>query len=96
MISKRKYPLPGYGLSLIDPRIQRSLDAKKPKPTGRTPLKSYLVYFYPTDRLNQLLPIEQGADAGGAGRRSVKYRARNLATADHTSDAMSRAGLLPA
>ena len=63
VISKRKYPLPGYALSLIDPRIQRSLDAKKPKPTGRTPLKSYLVHFYPTDRLNQLLPIEQGADA---------------------------------
>jgi plasmid replication initiation protein len=59
VISKRKCPLPGYALSLIDPRIQRSIDAKKPKPTGRTPLKSYLVYFYPTDRLNQLLPIEQ-------------------------------------
>lgn len=58
-ISKRKFPLPGYGLSLIDPRIQRSIDAKKPKPTGRTPLKSYLVYFYPTDRLNQLLPIDK-------------------------------------
>jgi plasmid replication initiation protein len=58
-ISKRKFPLPGYGLSLIDPRVQRSIDAKKPKPTGRTPLKSYLVYFYPTDRLNALLPIEK-------------------------------------
>ena len=59
VISQRKYPLPGYGLSLIDPRIQRSLDVKKPKPTGRTPLKSYLVYFYPIDRLNQLLPIDK-------------------------------------
>jgi plasmid replication initiation protein len=58
-ISKRKQPLPGYGLSLIDPRVQRSLDAKKPKATARTPLKSYLVYFYPTDKLNQLLPIEK-------------------------------------
>ncbi len=58
-ISKRKYPLPGYGLSLIDPRIQRSLDANKPKPTGRTPLKAYMVYFYPTDRLNRLKPIDQ-------------------------------------
>jgi len=59
IISKRKYPLPGYGLSLIDPRIQRSLDANKPKPTGRTPLKAYMVYFYPTDRLNRLKPIDQ-------------------------------------
>jgi plasmid replication initiation protein len=58
-ISKRKHPLPGYGLSLIDPRIQRSLDARKPKPTGRTPLKSYLVYFYPTDKLNRLKPVDQ-------------------------------------
>jgi plasmid replication initiation protein len=58
-ISKRKYPLPGYGLSLIDSRIQRSLDANKPKPTGRTPLKAYMVYFYPTDRLNRLKPIDQ-------------------------------------
>ena len=59
VISKRKYPLPGYGLSLIDPRIQRSLDVKTPKPTRRTPLKSYQVYFYPTDRLNRLMPIDQ-------------------------------------
>jgi len=59
VISRRKAPLPGYGLSLVDPRIQRSLDPKKPKPTGRTPLKSYLVYFYRIDRLNSLLPIEK-------------------------------------
>jgi plasmid replication initiation protein len=58
-ISKRKFPLPGYGISLIDPRLQRSLDPKKPKATGRTPLKSYLVYFYPTDKLNKLVPIAQ-------------------------------------
>jgi plasmid replication initiation protein len=58
-ISKRKVQLPGYGLSLIDPRIARSLDASKPRPTGRTPLKSYLVHFYRTDRLSRLPPIDQ-------------------------------------
>jgi hypothetical protein len=58
-LTKRKYPLPGYAISLIDPRIQRSLDAKRSKPTGRTPLKSYLVYFYPTDKLNRLKPLDQ-------------------------------------
>jgi plasmid replication initiation protein len=58
-ISKRKAQLPGYAISVIDPRIQRSLDAKKPKPSGQTPVKSYLVYFYPMDKLNQLLPIEK-------------------------------------
>jgi plasmid replication initiation protein len=58
-ISERRNQLPGYAISLVDPRIQRSLDAKKQKPTGRTPLKSYLVYFYRTDKLNALLPIER-------------------------------------
>ena len=53
-ITKRKIQLPGYALSLIDPRIKRSLDRKAPPPSGRTPLKSYEVYFYPTDKLNRL------------------------------------------
>jgi plasmid replication initiation protein len=58
-ISKRKVQLPGYALSLIDPRLQRSLDPRKPAPTGRTPLKSYLVHFYRTDRLSSLPPVSQ-------------------------------------
>lgn len=58
-LQKKKRPIPGYGISVIDPRLQRSLDAKKPTPAGRTPLKSYQVYFYPEDKLNQLRPIEQ-------------------------------------
>ena len=51
--------LPGYALSLIDPRLQRLLDPRKPAPTGRTPLKSYLVHFYRTDRLSSLPPVSQ-------------------------------------
>lgn len=58
-ISQRKSPLPGYGLSLIDPRIQRSLDTARPAPTSRTPLKSYLVYFFRTDRLIDLRPVSE-------------------------------------
>jgi hypothetical protein len=46
--------LPGYALTLIDPRIKRSLDRKAPAPSGRTPLKSYEVFFFRTDRLNRL------------------------------------------
>jgi plasmid replication initiation protein len=49
-IGRRRQPLPGYGLSLINPRITRSLDPKQPKICGRTPLKSYLVFFYSTER----------------------------------------------
>jgi plasmid replication initiation protein len=58
-ISKRKHQIPGYALSLIDPRIGYALDPKRPKPVGRTPLKSYLVHFYPTDRLAKLVPVEK-------------------------------------
>jgi plasmid replication initiation protein len=58
-ISRRKCPLPGYGLSLIDPRLQRSLDPKAPRQTGRTPLKNYLVYFYRTDRMAAMLPAAE-------------------------------------
>jgi plasmid replication initiation protein len=53
-ITKRKVQLPGYALTLIDPRIKRSLDRKAPAPSGRTPLKSYEVFFFRTDRLNRL------------------------------------------
>jgi plasmid replication initiation protein len=58
-ISKRRSQLPGYALSLIDPRIQRSLEASRPAPTGRSPLKSYLVHFYRTDRLSRLPPVSE-------------------------------------
>jgi plasmid replication initiation protein len=57
-ISKRKNPLPGFGISLVDPRIKRALDHKRPKPQGRTPLHSYLVYFFPDNKLNRLAPID--------------------------------------
>jgi len=58
-ISKRKIQLPGYALSLVDPRIKRALDGKAPKPTGRTPLKSYEVFLFRTDRMANLPPIEK-------------------------------------
>jgi plasmid replication initiation protein len=51
-ISKRKQPLPDYGLSVIDPRLARMLDAKAAAPLKRAPLKSLLVYFFSTDRLS--------------------------------------------
>jgi len=58
-ISQHRVQLPGYALSLVDPRLKRSLDRKAPVPSGRTALKSYEVYFFRTDRLNSLPPIEK-------------------------------------
>jgi plasmid replication initiation protein len=52
--SQRKSPLPGYALTLLDPRIKRSLDRKAPAPTGRTPLKAYEVYFFKTERMSAI------------------------------------------
>jgi plasmid replication initiation protein len=60
-ISHRRVPLPGYGLSVIDPR-QRLSECKAQKPVGRTPLRSYLVFFYKTDRLNCLPTFDQVPD----------------------------------
>jgi plasmid replication initiation protein len=55
-ISKRKVPLPEYGLAVVNPRLARSLDARQPPPTGRTPLKSWMVFFYRTDKLANIPP----------------------------------------
>jgi plasmid replication initiation protein len=49
-ISKRKFPLPEYGFSVIDPR-RYNLDPRMPPPPGRTPLKQLMVFFWRTDRL---------------------------------------------
>ena len=55
-ISKRRVPLPEYGLAVVNPRLARSLDARQPPPTGRTPLKSWMVFFYRTDKLANIPP----------------------------------------
>jgi hypothetical protein len=44
---------------LNDPRVARSLDAKVPPPAGRTPLKSYMVFFFRTDRLSLMPSVHQ-------------------------------------
>jgi len=56
-ISKRRLPLPGYGLSLVDSRVANSIDANPRPALKRPPLKSLLVYFYSTDRLSKIPPI---------------------------------------
>jgi plasmid replication initiation protein len=56
--STHKRSLPGYGLALIDPRLRRSLDKGFPKPEGQTPLKAWLVAFYPTADITCLTPLE--------------------------------------
>jgi plasmid replication initiation protein len=59
-LSKKRNGLPAYGLSVCDPRFKRLLDVKPgTKLPGRTPLKSYLIFFYRTDRLAQMPTLEQ-------------------------------------
>ena len=58
-ITKRRNPIPEYGIVLIDPRSQRTLDAKAPPPRGRTSLKAYMVYFFRTDRMASMPPWHQ-------------------------------------
>jgi plasmid replication initiation protein len=58
-ISKRRNPIPEYGIALIDPRAQRTLDAKAPPPRGRTPLTAYQVYFFRTDKIASMPPWHQ-------------------------------------
>ena len=58
-LSKLRNPIPEYGVVLIDPRSQRTLDAKAPPPRGRTPLKAYQVYFFRTDRMASMPPWHQ-------------------------------------
>ncbi|MDJ0390402.1 replication initiator protein A [Roseomonas sp. E05] len=50
--------LPDYGIALVDPRLRRSLDKGFPKPVGHTPLKAWLVAFYPTSNVTSLMPVE--------------------------------------
>jgi plasmid replication initiation protein len=57
-LTKRKLPLPEYGLILVDPAARAAERAKAPPPNGRTPLKRWLVFFFPTGRLSQMPVIE--------------------------------------
>lgn len=50
--------LPDYGIALVDPRLRRALDKGFPKPIGHTPLKAWLVAFYPTTNITSLAPVE--------------------------------------
>jgi plasmid replication initiation protein len=56
-MAKRKNPLPEYGFMLVDPRLKLSLDKKVLPPPGRTPLKSWMVFFFRTDRLAAMPPF---------------------------------------
>jgi plasmid replication initiation protein len=67
-LSQRKKCLPAYGLVLSDPRIVRSVNnVQGTKPPGRTPLKSYLVFFFRLDRLAQIPTLEQAPLVDGDG-----------------------------
>jgi plasmid replication initiation protein len=55
-LTKLRNPIPEYGIGLIDPRAQRTLEIKAPPPRGRTPLMAYQVYFFRTDRLANMKP----------------------------------------
>jgi hypothetical protein len=54
----RKKSVPDYAISIVDPRLRRSLDRTAPPPPGRTPLKSLMVAFFPTTGLRSLAPID--------------------------------------
>ena len=56
-MAKRKNPLPEYGFMLVDPRLKLSIDKKALPPPGRTPLKSWMVFFFRTDRLANMPPF---------------------------------------
>jgi plasmid replication initiation protein len=58
-LAKLRNPIPEYGIVLIDPRSQRTLDAKAPPPRGRTPLTAYQVYFFRTDKMASMPPWHQ-------------------------------------
>jgi plasmid replication initiation protein len=53
-ISGNMHALPDYGVMLVDPRLKRSLDKNQPRQPGRTPLKSFLVFFFRTDRMSRM------------------------------------------
>jgi plasmid replication initiation protein len=50
-IAARRKPLPDYGLSVVDPRRAKLLDPRQPQLPGRTPLRSYMVFFYRHDHI---------------------------------------------
>jgi plasmid replication initiation protein len=58
-ISKRRQPLPEFGLMVIDPRAKLVTDRKMPRPPGRTPVKAYMVLFFRSDRLAHMPTIDQ-------------------------------------
>jgi hypothetical protein len=72
-LSQRKKCLPAYGLVLSDPRIVRSVNnVQGTKPPGRTPLKSYLVFFFRLDRLAQIPTLEQAPLVDGDGAFDIE------------------------
>jgi plasmid replication initiation protein len=50
-IAARRKPLPEYGLSVVDPKRARALDRRQPVAPGRTPLRSYMVFFFRLDHI---------------------------------------------
>jgi plasmid replication initiation protein len=58
-ISKRKHQLPGYGLMVVDPRASRLPDKRVPPPPGRTPLKSFMVFFFSIERMATMPTFDQ-------------------------------------
>ena len=66
-ISKRKFPLPGYGLSLIDPRIQRS-HRRQEAEADRTDAVEIVLGVFLSDRpAEPAVAGRESPDAGGAG-----------------------------
>jgi plasmid replication initiation protein len=62
-IAKSEKALPEYGISIVDPRRPFGLtDPKAPPPPGRTPLKSWMVFFYRTDKLARATPFSQASE----------------------------------
>jgi plasmid replication initiation protein len=62
-IAKDEKALPEYAISVVDPRRPFGLtDPKAPPPTGRTPLKSWMVLFYRTDKLSRATPFSQAPE----------------------------------
>jgi plasmid replication initiation protein len=62
-IAKDEKALPEYGISIVDPRRPFGLtDPKAPPLTGRTPLKSWMVLFYRTDKLAKATPFSHAAE----------------------------------
>jgi len=55
-IARGKKGLPGYGLTLLDPRAQNPAG---PKPATRPSPKTLLVFFFPTEKRSGMVPPSQ-------------------------------------